>query len=337
VPFRHFGGATAPREAEGFSFCPPRLFGGKELEMRPFLSAIVQSTVASFSLAAAGAVGLLPAAPARAATFASDVMHYEPGNAVRQDGYLSQFVNGSAVLGAPEPITGERENGFPNVLNPFSSAYESDEFALVGEGGELTIALPRYAVPGAGLELGVISNAALQDSSWFGGGAPGTNYASALGFGGGAATVSVSADGQNFVSLGRIVFNAPSNYYRNAGGPYDSAAPADPQLADFGVPFEKNLSDFDGKNFAATLAEFGASGGGTWLDLSSRGLKQVGYVRFTVADETRDIDRLGIDAIVIANGAVGGVVPEPGTAAASGVAAALALLRRRRTPRRRVR
>ena len=61
---------------------------------------------------------------------------------------------------------------------------------------------------------------------------------------------------------------------------------------------------------AGTLA---GSGGGKWLDISGTGLAQVGYIRFSVADDMNVESRLSfeLDAVSISHGAVGRlVVPE---------------------------
>ena len=57
------------------------------------------------------------------------------------------------------------------------------------------------------------------------------------------------------------------------------------------------------------------SGGGTWLDLSSSGLSQVGYVRFRVDDDLIAGPPLNfeLDAVSIRSGFSGAPVPEPST------------------------
>ena len=59
----------------------------------------------------------------------------------------------------------------------------------------------------------------------------------------------------------------------------------------------------------------GYSGGGTWLDLSTTGLTQVGYVQFLVDDDNNPNtnQRFALDALSIANGAIGAPTPEPAT------------------------
>jgi hypothetical protein len=265
-----------------------------------------------------------------AATFAGGVVSYDRG------GGDATWSNPAAAVGSPDGVSGENSNatnyfGFPNVLSPFSGAYQGDEIVEVGEGGQLTLRLARYAVVGAGKRLGVFTNVSLQDASY----PSGQNFSPAKAFSAGSAEVRVSADGVNFVSLGTVRFDAPNLYYVNAG-PYDAAPPASPQLTDFGKPFAGTLASLGGKDWAGTLDVFkatggGYSGGGTWLDLSATGLLQVGYVQFVVADDGDPLtkSKIDIDAVSVANGAVGAELPEPAGLAVCGVVAVVCGGRRR--------
>lgn len=261
------------------------------------------------------AIALFGLAPiTRANSFAAAVVSYTPGGA------NPTYQTPAAALGAPDGISGENPLatnffGFPNVLSPFSAAYQGDEVVQIGEGGQLTLRLANYVNVGAGKRVGVISNAALQDSDFFDATATNTNPAQP--FGGGTAIVRVSQNGVDFVTLGTVNFNLPNLYYANAG-PYDGAAPASPVLADFGIPFPGVFADFDGKDYAATVDAFKIapgvySGGGTWLDLAASGLTQVGYIRFEIPDDANPLtaNHLGIDAVSIANTAIGAPLPEP--------------------------
>ena len=54
------------------------------------------------------------------------------------------------------------------------------------------------------------------------------------------------------------------------------------------------------------------SAGGTWLDISSTGLPQVGYIRFSVPENLAADVSLELDAVSISRDALGGpTVPEP--------------------------
>ena len=59
------------------------------------------------------------------------------------------------------------------------------------------------------------------------------------------------------------------------------------------------------------------SAGGKWLDISATGLKQVGYVRFSVSADLDPLTRFNfeLDAVSIARGTEMGAptVPEPAT------------------------
>lgn len=268
---------------------------------------------------------------ARAAFFASGVVSFAPGtgNAIWGDA--------SAALGSPDGLTGENPAASlydpfypPSVLSPFSGAFQGDEIVQVGEGGQLTLQLSRFAIVGTGKRIGVFTNAALIDTDY----PNGANGAAAAVFGGGNAIVSVSADNLNWTSLGEITFDAPNLFYSNAG-PFDLAAPASPQLTDFGLPFPGSLASFNAADWPATRDVFKVgsvySGGGTWLDLSATGLTQVGYVQFFIPDDGNATTNrtLAIDALSIANTAVGAEVPEPGALSLLALAS-LYLARRRR-------
>ena len=58
------------------------------------------------------------------------------------------------------------------------------------------------------------------------------------------------------------------------------------------------------------------SGGGKWIDISSSGLPQVGYIRFSIADDGNSGTSLNfdLDAVSISHAALGdATVPEPAT------------------------
>ncbi|MEE9213006.1 MAG: PEP-CTERM sorting domain-containing protein [Phycisphaeraceae bacterium] len=233
-------------------------------------------------------VSLALSCTVEAAFFASAVIEYVPGAAAG-----SGFNTTTAAVGSPDGITGE-VLGFPNVLSPMSPAFESDEIVQIGAGGHITLQLELAAVPLVGPEIGVIENVGFFDASF----PSGTTTNPAVTFGQDTATVEVSEDGNTWVSLGPVLFNIPANFYTNAG-PYDAAPPASPQHADFGKPFAGSLADFDAKSYAGILSVLDGSGGGTWLDISSTGLTQVGFIRFSL--DAGAINTFELDAVVIAN------------------------------------
>ena len=260
-----------------------------------------------------GAMALvMSAANAHAASYASRVVSYTPGSA------SPLWQNPSAALGAASVLTGENPAasnyfGFPNILSPFSPAYQGDEIVQIGEGGQLTLQLSNFAVVGGGKELGIFTNVGLIDADY----PNGMNTFPATSFGGGSANVSVSADGANWVSLGSKDFLMPSFLFPNAN-PYLTAPPPSAQMANFGLPMLNGFACFNGHDWTKTQNCFAVtpsvwSAGGDWIDLASSGLPQVGYIRFEIpsdGDLNTDL-RLAIDTVAINNAAVGSPVPEP--------------------------
>jgi len=257
-------------------------------------------------------VSLACAATAHAASYASRVMSYTPGTA------NPIWQNSSAALGAASALTGENPAasnyfGFPNILSPFSPAYQGDEIVQIGEGGELTLQLSNFALVGSGKEIGIFTNVGLIDADY----PNGFNTNPATSFGGGTAQVSVSADNLTWKPLGSKTFVMPSFLFPNVP-PYASAPPPSVQMADFGQPMPNGFSCFDGHDWTKTQNCFQIStnvwsAGGDWLDLGSSGLSQVGYIRFEIpsdGDPNTDL-RLAIDTVAINNANVGAAVPEP--------------------------
>lgn len=270
-----------------------------------------------------------------AGQFAGSVVSYDSGAAPATAWpSLLPYDNAAAALGMPDGVTGEEGIFGTSVLSPFSAADEIAEIVSVGEGGHLTLQMENYVNVGPGLDLGVIANVALMDSGWPNGVAGNP----AATFGDDPATVEVSSNSVDWVSLGEVTFNMPANYYTNATA-YNVDPPAGPQVADFGKPFDPagGLSAFDGLNFAGVLALLDGSGGGTWLDLSATGLTQVGYIRFSVADDgdPNTNANFELDAVIIANGKVGAPVgaapvPEPAAISLLALGGGFCLIRRRR-------
>jgi hypothetical protein len=129
----------------------------------------------------------------------------------------------------------------------------------------------------------------------------------------------VSADGQQWVPLGDVAFDVPSNGYADATSPFALSPGNLP--SDFQRPFTGDLSSFSGLRYFSANFDMqellAGSGGGKWLDISATGLPQVGYIRFSVADDLNPDSKLNfeLDAVSIARGAVGDtIIPEPRTA-----------------------
>jgi hypothetical protein len=267
---------------------------------------------------------LVSSSSASAVTFANQVVGYTPGAGV------GGYANPSAALGGPDPITGV-SFGFPNVLSPFSPAYETDEIVRVGEGGSITLRMASPVAVGAGAEFGLIENVTLFDPAY----PSGTTSDPAFVFSDDSALVEVSSDGTTFVGLGgstasSVSFNMPAVYFLNAGA-FDTTSPSVPLLSDFGKPFTPagGLAAFDGKtSYADVVNVFEGSGGGTWFDASASGLTTIQFLRFTVPDDQNPTttNTLEIDALM-ANSAL--VVPEPAAMLTTPIIASMALRRRR--------
>jgi hypothetical protein len=252
------------------------------------------------------------------AQFANQVISYDAGSTPAPGGYTTPAV----ALGSPERFTGEL-TPFGDEVTIFNPVFGTNEIVSVGESGHITVKLSNYVLPGAGLEIGVFSNAGIIYGDFMNEivGDPATT------FGDSSAVVEVSADGSAWVSLGAVNFNLPSQGYSDAAGTVPS---------DFQQPFTGVLSDFDGLpyNHATDPDVFdllAGSGGGNWLDISSAGLSQVGYIRFSVADDLNAGTSLNfeLDAVSISASAMGGVVPEPGSLVLMGIVFACSILRRK--------
>ncbi len=234
-----------------------------------------------------------------AAQYAAGVVSYSAGATP-----VSGYTTASVALGEPERFTGE--GVFPGIVSPFSPPFLNSEIVSVGEGGHITLRLSHFAIPQAGLEIGVFENVGLvMDFANF----TATNPVST--FGEDSAVVEVSANGTEWRSLGTVLFNRPTNGYTDLSDPFSSVPGS--ALADFQQPFVAGLGDFAGLPYSDpsgpdVLEVLAGSGGGTWLDISSTGLPRVGYIRFSVAGAGSNFE---LDAVSIAHGAVGRPVPEP--------------------------
>jgi len=265
------------------------------------------------------ATGVMPGSVERvAAQFAVEVISYAPGATP-----TAGFTNPVAPLGEPEHFTGE--GNFPGVVSPFNPPYLSTEIISIGEGGWLTLRLSHFALPQAGSpEIGVFTNVGLLDQNYPNGQAgspPGT-------FGVDRALVEVSDNGVDWESLGTTTFDVPANGYTDLAGPFSSTAGNIP--ADFQQPFTGSLDNFDNLPYFDAdnpdmLDLLAGSGGGTWLDLSSTSLSQVGYIRISIADDGTSAEQnFELDAVSIARNAMGeATIPETSAWFLAGVAGIL--------------
>jgi hypothetical protein len=230
----------------------------------------------------AGLLVLFPAVAgpsvASAAQFASGVPQFVEGDFKTFTG--AHYANTGAALGAPSPVVGA-DTAFAGILSPFNSHYSTNELVGFGRGGSLTLEFGQ-AVPVTGTpQIGIFTNTALVDAAYPAGSADAVakTYA-ADEYGERTAVVEVASSPSDFRSLGRVVFNAPTNFFADATGPYQFPAPG--AAADFDKPFTQPLSAFNGKDFAGILGVLDGSAGGTWLSVPlGLGLDEIRYVRLS--------------------------------------------------------
>lgn len=270
------------------------------------------------------------AADRAAAQYAAQVISYDSGTTPAIEfGSGLPFDVKSAALGEPERFTGEGSS--PGVVSTFNPPFRRNEIISIGRGGELTLRLSHFAIPEAGgPEIGVFTNAGLADTD-FPNGLAGDPLET---FGIDSADVAVSENGLDWVSLGTVEFDIPTNGYTDVTTPFASDAGDEP--SDFQEPFAGTLSDFAGLPYfdaggSGILDLLGGSGGGTWLDIAGTGLAKVGFVRFSVS-EGGTTDNFELDAVSITHAAMGAeTVPEPATFVLSGLAALLLAFGQRQT------
>ena len=213
----------------------------------------------------------------------AEVAAYESGF-----GVSTALTNPSSALSLPSASTGSGSTD--GNFSPFNPHYRPGEIVQVGQGGYLTLRLERFVrVEPDQWHLGVWENVFLVARI---GGVVGHPPGF---FGGDTANVEVSADGINFVNLGPVAFSGFGNYWADSSGPYSKTSGN--VRADFGRPFNRDLSLLAGANYEQVLAFLEGTAGGTWIDLSPSGLSQVGWVRFSgvAAGQTLEIDAIAIN------------------------------------------
>jgi hypothetical protein len=231
-------------------------------------------------LALAGSVlALSPAAGA--AQFAASAPQYTMGNVYTASGAV--YASPLAALGSPAPIVGAT-TAFAGVLSPFNPHYETNQLVAIGRGGSITLGFASPVPVTAEREIGVFTSASFIDADYPNGTAP-TPAQSAASVEYGArrtAVVEVAGPAGGFVSLGRVVFDTPTNYYASASSPYQYPAPANAVVADFAKPFTADLSSLAGHSFSQLLQTLDGSAGGTWIDVpQSLGLAQIQTLRLS--------------------------------------------------------
>ncbi len=246
------------------------------------------------ALVALGAIlGGLTTDKAQCAYHAVEVISYTAGS-----GTNAALQSPSAALGAPNPVV-PGAFGYPDQpFNPYTPHYTGTNIVQIGLGGEITLRLERFVIVSpTAPELGVWENVFLVH---------GSNPAAVAGSD--SAEVLVSANGNDFISVGVKTFSWFGNYWNDVSSTNDLDN-SDP--ADFGKPFTKALSDFNGLSFGQVIAALDGTAGGTWIDFDSSGLSQVGWIRFAnVSSGT-----LELDAVAINSSLAGGLtIPEPSSA-----------------------
>jgi len=268
----------------------------------------------------AGAVAAL-ASSVFAGIHADSVVSYTPG------AISATYQTPSAALGELSPtmnFAGSYQDGDGNTVNflddsiltPFNAAYNPDQIVGIGAGGALTLHLSETAATN-GKTLGVHTASGLIDLAWPSGQnlPQAANYTDPR-----VAEVRVAKVLGNWVSLGVINFENPSNYYSQGITNPGSDSTAGTALADFSQPFLGKLADFDNQDWNGTLDVLNGSAGGQWLDLSGTGLDGVNYVQFVVAPGASDL--MYVDAVSAV------AVPEPASLAM--LVVPMLLMKRRR-------
>ena len=226
--------------------------------------------------------------------WADQVVSYDAG-----DGADVGFTDPLTALGEPSRMTGT--DPWEATVTPFNGPWLSEQVVSIGQGGHLTVRFDEPIVDDPyhlfGVDLIVFGNGFFADASWPDGAVGGL-------FEDGPFTVSVSADGVDFVALAGTHHDAffPMLGYLDLSGPYDTEPGSAP--SDFTRPVDPALSyaDFDGRTFDEIMALYDGSGGGIPFDIDTTGLSEVYYVRIDVPDGATSPDLDGFAA-----------VPEPAT------------------------
>lgn len=224
----------------------------------------------------AALLGALLHSHATAGSFADQVLAYDPGaNAV------PGFADPLAILGSATRFTGV-QYGFPSVVSPFSPAFDPGQIVSVGFGGSLTLHMADTirddASHALGLDFIVFGNAGFIDIDY-----PNGSVGDAPGFFGSQSPVLVEAsiDGHSWSQVAIQTLDLwPTLGYRNSG-PFDSLPGSIHTSFHTAIDPSLTLADVAGMSYAELVGFYGRSGGGIGLDLSSAGLAEANFLRFT--------------------------------------------------------
>jgi len=212
-----------------------------------------------------GAVAAISVSYAGAATnFVSSVSAYTPGNVFIASG--ASYNQTASAIGPSSPIVGGG-TVYAGILTPFNAHYGTDQLVVIGQGtGSITMQFAAPVIVNAETKVGIYTNVAFEDVAFPVGGFSenARNYGFTEYSAERTAVVEVGDAAGNFVSLGRQVFDDPTNYYNNAASAYQYPAPANPDFADFGKPYDGTAS-FNGLSLAQGIALLNGSAGGTWV------------------------------------------------------------------------
>lgn len=252
------------------------------------------------SLLGLASLSLLWPAPLWASPWAEVVDSYDSGLSP-----AAGFMDPGTALGSPERFTGE--GVFPGAVTMFNSPFGTDEIVSIGEGGQLTVQFGSPVVDDPanlfGIDLIIFGNSGFIDGNF----PNGQMTTPAALFGADFATVEVSANGVDFFAVsGMPDALFPTQGYLDVT-PFQSTAGSIP--SDFLKPLNPSLtlSSFDGLTYAAALALYDGSGGGTPIDIAGSGLSSISYVRISVPDDGDPLTFLNAEIDAFAN------VPEPST------------------------
>ena len=223
------------------------------------------------------ALSLTGARHAAASPWAFQVVRYD------STGATPGYTDATTALGAPSTDTGF---GDVSLINP---PFATTQLVSIGVGGELVVRFenPVTDDPGNpfGLDLIVFGNAFFTH--------PGTGVIDGF-FDADLATIGVSQDDVTWFDLPVVAADGlfPTHAFVDTSPPtgFDNASDGS-VLSDFTQPVDPTLTagDFTGLSFAAAVALYGGSGGGTGVDIASVA-PWIQYVRITATSTTAEID-----------------------------------------------